>query len=240
MWWSALRRRLCRSWYRRQARAGRTGRRAKDQDGVRLTLLALLIGGALAAAIIGTLEGRLRPVVQAAAQAEAVNRLTAVVDGAIHRDLIQRGVSYTDLVTIQRDDGGAIQAMTTDMASMNLLRAELIEQVLVALDGVDVDTIRIPLGSLFDSELLWARGPELKVRSMSVGSVSAEFESDFTSSGINQTLHRIYLQVHVPLKLMLPGGGVETAVDSRLCVAETVVVGAVPETYLRLDDQTKE
>lgn len=240
MWWRDLQRRLCRCWYRRQAgQRGRT-RCPQPSGSLRLTLLALVIGGAVAAAIIGSLEARLRPVVEAAAQAAAMNRLTAVVDGAIHRDLIQRGVEYADFVTIQRDDGGGIQAMTTNMAAMNLLRAELIEQVLLALDGVDVDTIRIPLGTLFDSELLWARGPDLKVRSMSVGTVSAEFESEFTSSGINQTLHRIYLQVHVPLKLMLPGGGVDALVDARLCVAETVIVGAVPEAYLRFDNQTKD
>ena len=117
---------------------------------------------------------------------------------------------------------------------MNLLRAALVSDVLAALDGVDVSDIRIPLGSLLDLDVLWAKGPALRVHSMTVGTVDAEFSSEFSSAGVNQTLHRIWLQVDVPLTLILPGGPVETQLETRLCVAETVIVGQVPETYLQL------
>ena len=67
-------------------------------------------------------------------------------------------MDYGDFVTIQRDASGAITAMTTDMAALNQLRAQLVAQILSALEGVDASEIRIPLGSLVDSELVWARG----------------------------------------------------------------------------------
>ena len=71
----------------------------------------------------------------------------------------------------------------------------------------------------------------------SIGTVQAEFDSQLTSAGVNQTLHRIWLEVSVPMDLLLPGGEVETALHTRLCVAETVIVGQVPDTYLQLGQQ---
>ncbi len=109
--------------------------------------------------------------VETAARAQAANALTAVIERAIGAELAEGEVDYGDLVTIQRDAAGAITAMTTDTAAMNQLRAELVAVVLEALDGVDASEIRIPLGSLVDCDLLWGRGPELRVRAMTVGTV---------------------------------------------------------------------
>ena len=200
---------------------------------VRYLAVALVV----AASVIALLENKLRPVVAEIAAAQAQNTMTAVVENAVTADLAARQVSYVDFVTIQRDEGGAITALTTDMARMNLLRSELTAAVLEALEGVDVSDVQVPLGSLFDLEPLWAKGPALKAKAMTVGTVRAEFDSQFTSAGVNQTLHRIWLEVDVPMTLLLPGGEVEASLHTRLCVAETVIVGKVPDTYLQLGQQ---
>ena len=200
---------------------GRAPRRGPGGGRGRRWLLTALVALALAAGIVGWLQ--------------AANALTAVIDRAIAADLAERDVDYGDFVTIQRDASGAITAMTTDMAALNQLRAQLVAQILSALEGVDASEIRIPLGSLVDSELVWARGPELRVRALRVGTVSAEFRSDFSQAGVNQTLHRIELEVAVPVTLILPGGQTELTVETGLRVAETVIVGAVPDTYLTLN-----
>ena len=98
-----------------------------------------------------------------------------------------------------------------------------------------MSTIEIPLGSLLDSDLVWARGPVIRARAMSVGTISAEFYSDFSSAGVNQTLYRIWLEISVPLTVILPGGGVQVPLESRLCISETVIVGSVPSTYLQME-----
>ena len=200
-------------------------------------LITLAVALVVAASVIALLENKLRPVVAEIAAAQAQNNMTAVVENAVTADLAARQVSYVDFVTIQRDEGGAITALTTDMARMNLLRSELTAAILDALKGVDVSDVQVPLGSLFDLEPLWAKGPALKAKAMTVGTVRAEFDSQFTSAGVNQTLHRIWLEVDVPMTLLLPGGEVETALHTRLCVAETVIVGKVPDTYLQLGQQ---
>ena len=219
----------------RRRRAAWTG----SGPALRIPPAFLTLGVALvvAASVIALLENKLRPVVAEIAAAQAQNNMTAVVENAVTADLAARQVSYVDFVTIQRDEGGAITALTTDMARMNLLRSELTAAVLEALEGVDVSDVQVPLGSLFDLEPLWAKGPALKAKAMTVGTVRAEFDSQFTSAGVNQTLHRIWLEVDVPMTLLLPGGEVEASLHTRLCVAETVIVGKVPDTYLQLGQQ---
>ena len=200
-------------------------------------LITLAVALVVAASVIALLEAKLRPVVAEAAAAQAQNTMTAVVENAVTAGLAERHVSYADFVTIQRDGGGAITALTTDMAKMNLLRSELTAAILEALEGVDVSDIQVPLGSLFDLEPLWAKGPSLKAKAMTVGTVRAECDSQLASGGVNQTLHRIWMEVDVPMTLLLPGGAVEVTVNTRLCVAETVIVGQVPDTYLHLGQQ---
>ena len=183
--------------------------------------------------ITGFLEARLRPMVVTAAQAQAQNAVAGVIEHAIWEQLGEEEVTYSDLVTIQRDSAGTITALTTNTAAMNQLRAELIGVVLEALDGVDVSQIQIPLGSLVDLDLLWGLGPTMKVHAMTVGTVEGEFHSEFSSAGVNQTLHKIDLDLSIPLTLLLPGGRAEAVCRTRVPIAETVIVGQTPQVFLQ-------
>lgn len=204
------------------------------RHGLMITLAVALL---IAWGTIHVLEWKLRPAVAEIARTQVQNTMVAAIEQAVTQALVGRDVSYRDFVTIQRDDTGAITALSTRTAQMNLLRSELAGVILEALEGVDVSAIRLPLGSLFDFEPFWARGPELQVRAMTVGSVSAEFDSEFSSAGVNQTIHRIWLEVVVPMTALLPGMELDLTVRTRLPLAETVIVGQVPNTYLSLDGE---
>ena len=226
---------MLRRWLWRMGYRPRRNRRGSS--GFRLTplgecLLTVLIGTVIALACIGMLGARIRPLAALAARTQAENTLIRTIEDAVAEDLARQTPGYSDFVVIQRDSQGQIIALTTDMAALNVLRASLLECVLEHLEGIRVSDIHIPLGSLLDIDILWAKGPSLSVHGMSVGTVSAEFESEFTDAGVNQTLHRIWLKVSVPLTLILPGDRVETCAETRLCVAETVIVGQVPQAYL--------
>ena len=217
-------------------RMRRRGRARRAPGGGRGGWLAsLALGAALAALCVGLLEARLRPMAVTIAQAQLQNDAARLVERCVTEDLAERGLTYAELVSIQRDTSGAIVSLTTDMAAMNLLRAELVERVLDALEGVGVLQLRIPLGSLLDLDVLWGLGPSLKVHAMAVGTADARFSSSFSEAGVNQTLHRIELELTVPMTLLLPGGPVETESVTRLCVAETVIVGRVPDAYLQME-----
>ena len=90
---------------------------------------------------------------------------------------------------------------------------------------------KVIIGTLTGSPLLAGRGPCLHVRMQSVGTATARFDNQFSSSGINQTRHRIILDVDVHVSILLPGLTTYTKVSNEISVAETVIVGGVPETY---------
>lgn len=195
-------------------------------------VLTWLVAAAVMCAAVRLTECALRPVLAAAARYQVRSQVTAAVEQWAARDLQERGVDYSDFVTITRNEAGEITALSADMARLNLLRAELSAHLLERLEDSQLE-LTIPVGSLLPLEPTWARGPELHLRALALGTASAEFESEFTSAGINQTRHRLWLRLSVPVTVLLPGGGEEVAVDSRLCVAETVIVGQVPQTWFQ-------
>lgn len=195
-------------------------------------VLTWLVAAGVMLCAVRVTERALRPMLAAAARYQVRSQVTAAVEQWAARDLQERGVDYSDFVTITRNEAGEITALSADMARLNLLRAELSAHLLERLEDSQLE-LTVPVGSLLPLEPTWARGPELHLRALALGTASAEFESEFTSAGINQTRHRLWLELSVPVTVLLPGGGEELTVDSRLCVAETVIVGQVPQTWFQ-------
>jgi len=218
-----------RRFFRRRRRPSRkyVHRKPVRLNPLQITLLLALV---LSVYLIALLELRLRPVAEQLAVRQVNNRVTAQVNAAVSG--LQAGGDR--LIEIQRGEDGTITAVTSDMDQLNRIRAQGVQVALDAIAAIDVQTLGIPLGSLFDFDLLWAKGPEVEVHSLVAGTVNTEIYSDFRSAGINQTLHRILLELEIPLTVLLPGSRVETTVCVTVCAAETVIVGRVPQTYLNM------
>ena len=224
-----------RRFFRRHLRSGPASP-AGSRTGGPLTPLALTLGFGLVLALvlIGVLELRLRPIVEQLAVHQVGNRITRDIHQAVLADLEARNLTYGELITIERDGAGAITALSSNMAKINQLRSQVVNRVLDAVEGIDPEELGVPLGSLFDFDLLWALGPTVQVRGLTAGTVSADVQSSLVSSGINQSVHRLMVHIQVPLTVLLPGGNVKTEVVTDICVAETVIVGKVPDTYLQV------
>lgn len=190
----------------------------------------LLLAACLSVVFIGLLEFRLRPVVEQMAARQVNNHVTAKLNTALSTLVIEN----RDLITIERAPDGEILALSGDMERINQMRAQVVQAALDTLRQVDVHTLGVPMGSLFDFDLLWAKGPVVEVHSLVAGTVTADIRSEFRSAGINQTLHRMLLDVEVPLTVLLPGSRSQTTAKLTLCASETVIVGKVPQTYLNL------
>lgn len=194
-------------------------------------LLTSAIGIGLALALILQLNARLRPILLELALTQTSNQLTAVIDQVV----AAQTVTYGELVTLERAENGDIVALTSNMAQANLLRAQLLDAALTALTGLEIMEMEIPLGTICNWDLFSGLGPRIKVRILYTGTASAEFENQFTSAGINQTCHQIFFRVNADIAVLLPGRQYKTQVSSKVCIAETVIVGKVPETYLYLE-----
>ena len=193
-------------------------------------LLSVITGIAVAFLFISQLNARLRPILFELALSQTSNYITAAIDSAVS----EQSISYNELICLERSASGDIVALTSNMAYANILRAELLETSLDALKDLETMEFYVPLGTIYDWDLLSGRGPDIGVRMLYTGTASAEFENSFSDAGINQTCHQIVFRVKADVSVLLPGRQEKTTVDTRVCVAETVIVGKVPETYLQL------
>lgn len=194
-----------------------------------LLLVCCLLAALFALAAVAMTH--LKPVLTSLATARVSNTVNGIVSAAVNETVYSGGVDYDRLIAFEKDNDGHITAVKSNMAEFNRLQSAIIEDVLGKLSEVSTKELSIPVGTLLGSPFLAGRGPLIRVRMQSVGSSSAHFENAFTSAGINQTRHQIYLVVDVSVSILLPGFSTMTKVSSTYAVAETVIVGSVPENY---------
>ena len=116
------------------------------------------------------------------------------------------------------------------MAKINALSAQILDKVVGSTEKSTI-TVKIPSGNLTGISLLMGRGPKVPVKIIVLTSSRVEFNNNIITAGINQTKHQIMLKVDVHVRILMPGYTTATTVSSSLAVAETVIVGSVPETY---------
>lgn len=192
--------------------------------------MVLFLLAALAALAIVAMT-HLKPVLTSLATARVANTVNGIVTAAVNDTVYSGGVDYDQLISFEKDKEGRITAVKSNMAEFNRLQAAIIDEVLTNLSEVSTRELSVPVGTLLGSPFLAGRGPLIRVRMQSVGSSSAHFENAFTSAGINQTRHQIYLAVDVYVSILLPGFSTMTKLSNHYAVAETVIVGSVPDNY---------
>ena len=205
------------------------------RDKLLLTLAAAALA-LLALALVAM--SHLRPILTSLATARVANSVTRIVTAAVNETVYEDDVDYDSLIALEKGADGRIVAVKSNMAEFNRLQSEILANVLERMADVDTRELSIPVGTLTGSPLLAGRGPAVTVRMQSVGAPGAHFDNEFTDAGINQTRHRIVLVVDVTVGILLPGFSTATRVSNEFNVAETVIVGTVPEsyTYFHSDD----
>ena len=198
----------------------------RQRAGLWLTLLVLAL---LAAAV--SLLWHLKPVMTSMATARVSNLVNRIVSAAVNEAVENGSIDYQNFVIFEKDETGHITALRSNVAEVNRMQGQITDEILHRLSEVATSELEIPLGTLTGSALLAGRGPSLFVRMQAVGSASAAFRNRFTAAGINQTRHQIFLDVDVYMSILLPGMKTSTKVSNEIAVAETVIVGGVPDTY---------
>ena len=195
-----------------------------------LRVLALLLAVSLLALTL-TATARMRPLLESLATTRVSNTVNRIIFEAVNEAIQNGDISYERLISLEKDSEGKITAVHSNMAAFNRLQAQILDIILAKIDQVSARELSIPIGTLTGSALLAGRGPRIRVRMESVGSSTARFNNQFESAGINQTKHQIILEVEVSVAILLPGFTTATKVSTAVTVAETVIVGAVPDTY---------
>ena len=132
----------------------------------------------------------------------------------------------------EKDLNGRITALKTNMSEVNRLKTDVLNLINDEILAIDTDEIGIPIGNLLFPEIMAGKGPAIPVQILAIRNSDASFFSDFTEAGINQTLHRLNMNVSVDVAVLVLGQTNHFTVSSQVVVAETVIVGQVPDTLL--------
>lgn len=193
-----------------------------------LLLLALLIPAAV-------MRMRLFPIVEELAVTRVTNQTARLINDAIDAQIRDGVVDYSNMVLLEKDDAGAVTALKTNISEMNALKTRILDTVNEEILQLNVEEIGIPIGNLLIPALFSGRGPYLPVKVLTVRSSEAAFSNQFTQAGINQTLHQIIMTITIDMTIVTPAGTEQVDTSSQVVVAETVIVGTVPESYLAID-----
>lgn len=203
-------------------------------------LTVALIGGLAVLLILAVIE--MRFMLTQLATARASNAVNRIVTEAVNDAIDSGEFQYDKLIVFEKDKEQKITALQSNMPEFNRLQSRILDQILERISEVSTHDLSIPVGSLTNVDLLAGRGPLITVKMQSVGSSTARLVNRFTSAGINQTKHQIILNVDVYISILLPGFTTATKVSNSFTVAETVIVGSVPDsyTYFNSDDPLSE
>ena len=190
-------------------------------------ILILLIG-----AFVG-LRTRLWPVVRSLARTQVTNTASDLINDAILQQIMEGQIQYDRIVYFEKDLNGRITALKTNTAEVNRLKTETLNLINDEILAEDTEHLGVALGSLILPEFFSGRGPSIPVRIIAIRNSDANFQSEFTEAGINQTLQKLRMDVIVDVTILVLGQTETFTVSSQMVVAETIIVGDVPATYLQ-------
>lgn len=176
----------------------------------------------------------LRRVTTEMAVSDAIDMVILDINNSINARMQEEDMTYDRFVSLEKDNNGFVTAIKTNMSEINTLSSELLTDIVGKGDQRVMET-DIPFGNLLGSSFLMGRGPNVPLNIVMLTSSRVEFYNDLVSAGINQTKHRIVFRLIVDIDVLLPWDIESTTVTNDVIIAETVIVGSVPDTYISLE-----
>ena len=174
------------------------------------------------------------PVIMDTVEIKSMALATRAMNSSI-ADVVMNSIVYDDLVNIISDDFGNISMIQANSLEINNLSKDLAQTCEERIGEYGKLGVSIPMGTFTGIPLLVGRGPRIKVKMTPIGSVVCRFVSHFESAGINQTVHKIYVNVVAKVSVVMPLSSRQFEAEQQVLISESVIVGQVPEVYLYSD-----
>ena len=197
-----------------------------------LIILTLVLAVLLTAGVL-LFRSKYYSVISSLAQTQVKNATSDLINDAIDRQIDDGTIQYDRMVYFEKDLDGRITALKTNMSEVNRLKTNLLNIINDEILAMDSDHMGIPLGSLFLPELFAGMGPSIPVQILTIRNSEASFFSEFSEAGINQTLQQLNMQVSVDVAVLVLGNIDTFTISSQVVVAETVIIGQVPDMFLQ-------
>ncbi len=192
----------------------------------RIVLIFLLF-----AVVLLLVDRNFKPLVFSLAEARSAALATEALNGAI-TEALGDDVEYDDLMNVKMDEKGQVALLSANTMRMNKLADSVRDAAMRRLDQMSGEQVRVPMGAALGLTLFAGSGPGIPVSIVPVGSVTANFETEFEACGINQTRHKVYLQLSGKIRIVIPTGAKTSEVSVDVLVAESIIVGGVPEGFV--------
>ncbi len=185
--------------------------------------------------LFNTVTSRLIPIAASLAESEAQEIINLSVNQALAEKILDGQLDYNKFYTIAKDDKGNITGVVANVVQLNILKAQLVEAIQNKMSNITADDIYIPIGSLFNNEIFSNRGFKIPIKLLAVGSINVDFSDSFSDAGINQTKHEIQLDLISSVTMLFPIGSITTNITTSLPLAQTIIVGTVPQSYTTIN-----
>lgn len=197
----------------------------------RLFLLTIVLFVLLSAAY-AAFRYKYHSAIRGLAETQVRNITSDLINDAIDKQIESEHIQYDRIVYFEKDLDGRITALKTNMSEVNRLKTDTLNLINDEILALDTSDMGIPIGSLILPEFLAGRGPTIPIRILSIRNSDASFTSDFHEAGINQTLQQLNMHISVDVAVLVLGQTNYFTVSSQVVVAETIIVGQVPNTFL--------
>ena len=153
--------------------------------------------------------------------------------------LVMAKYTYEDLINVIKDENGNIKMIGTNIISVNEIISDIPIKIQEELEKSENNNFNIKLGSFFGSKIFSGMGPNINIKIQLDGTVETDLKSEFTSQGINQTLHRIYLDVVCKVSILTPVNIISEEIKNQVLLVEGIIAGEIPESYYNLEGLEK-
>jgi len=196
--------------------------------------IRLIAVGLILIAAVALIDIRVRPIIQKAGGYQCQVVAARIINEVIQDELDGNNYHYSELVELSRDEAGNIISIESNMVNINRLKARSTQLINDEISAIENSDLLIPIGTVSGVNLLYGRGPSIPARLSPRGYAAVNLTSKFTAAGINQTLHQITLTVSADISAIIPGYTTSVNVTTEFVVAQTVIVGHVPESYTHI------
>ena len=199
-----------------------------------ILLVIIIIGYFTATTIIKAIT----PIIERQCRVKARSLATEFANEACLDNM--QNITYDDLCTIERDEANDVSLIKMNSININKLNSQIALDVQEKLNDTTISKFYVKLGSFTGIKLISGRGPDVEVRMSTIGEVTTELKSEFEEMGVNQTLHRLYINVNCNVSLLTPFKDVDEHITAQVLISETVISGDIPDAYYDLEGVSAE
>ncbi len=180
------------------------------------------------------IDRTLRSTILKVAEVQVVQLATEAIYSSVQQELWKNNLQYQDFIQVHKDNQGRVVFMQANTVKITRMAAEITLAAQKGLQELSNQTLSLPLGILTGTQLLANKGPRVKVSLVPMGTVRVNVQDKFEPAGINQTRHRIWLDFDTQVRIVIPAMSAQTKVATQVPLAESIIVGEVPETFVSI------